>query len=212
MSANAMTLENVQVANRTWLETLHDWLTTVDHKRIGILYILLALFFLVVGGVEAIVIRIQLMHPQNHFVSPQVFNRMFTMHGTTMIFYVAIPHHVWVCELFSVLDDWCAGHGFSPAQRDQFLADAAERAPALLQSCWWKRAVRRRECTGYQLVGVCSAGRKSFLARSQLRLPDSLGPAFGIWQRGDGCQSHCHYSLHALPRQEADSYASVGLA
>src|SRR5262245_33887720 len=71
--------------------TLHDWVTTVDHKRIGILYILYALTFLVIAGAEAIIIRIQLMYPHNDFVSPQVFNRMFTMHGTTMIFFFAMP-------------------------------------------------------------------------------------------------------------------------
>src|ERR1700723_1892852 len=70
---------------------LHQWVTTVDHKRLGILYILYALLFLVVGGVEAMIMRIQLVRPLNHFVSPQVFNRMFTMHGTTMIFFVAMP-------------------------------------------------------------------------------------------------------------------------
>jgi cytochrome c oxidase subunit I len=70
---------------------LHQWVTTVDHKRLGILYILYALLFLVVGGVEATIMRIQLIRPLNHFVSPQVFNRMFTMHGTTMIFFVVMP-------------------------------------------------------------------------------------------------------------------------
>jgi cytochrome c oxidase subunit 1 len=63
----------------------------VDHKKLGILYILYALVFLVIGGVEATIMRIQLIVPHNHFVSPQVFNRMFTMHGTTMIFFVAMP-------------------------------------------------------------------------------------------------------------------------
>jgi cytochrome c oxidase subunit I len=72
-------------------EWLHGWITTVDHKRLGILYIIFSLFFLVVAGVEATIIRIQLMVPHNHFVSPEVFNRMFTMHGTTMIFFVAMP-------------------------------------------------------------------------------------------------------------------------
>jgi heme/copper-type cytochrome/quinol oxidase subunit 1 len=66
-------------------------LTTVDHKRLGILYILSALLFLAVGGVEALIIRIQLMHSHSTFVSPQIFNRMFTMHGTTMIFFVTMP-------------------------------------------------------------------------------------------------------------------------
>src|SRR6202008_2388017 len=64
---------------------------TVDHKKLGILYILYALCFLVIAGIEAMIMRIQLMVPNNHFVSPQVFNRMFTMHGTTMIFFVVIP-------------------------------------------------------------------------------------------------------------------------
>jgi cytochrome c oxidase subunit 1 len=72
-------------------EWLHGWVTTVDHKRLGILYILFSVFFLVIGGIEATIMRIQLMVPHNHFVSPEVFNRMFTMHGTTMIFFVAMP-------------------------------------------------------------------------------------------------------------------------
>ena len=55
------------------------------------MYIVCALFFLVVGGIEATVMRLQLIRPHNDFVSPQVFNRMFTMHGTTMIFFVAMP-------------------------------------------------------------------------------------------------------------------------
>jgi cytochrome c oxidase subunit I len=72
-------------------ERLHDWVVTVDHKKLGILYIVYSLLFLVIGGVEATIMRIQLIVPHNHFVSPQVFNRMFTMHGTTMIFFVAMP-------------------------------------------------------------------------------------------------------------------------
>jgi len=91
MSSDAMAIRTVAAAGRPWVEALHDWITTVDHKRLGILYILYALLFLVIGGVEAIVIRIQLMRPHNDFVSPQVFNRMFTMHGTTMIFFVIMP-------------------------------------------------------------------------------------------------------------------------
>ncbi len=70
---------------------IHEWLTTVDHKKIGIMYIVYALIFLVIGGIEATLMRIQLAVPNNHFVSPQVYNRLFTMHGTTMIFFVAMP-------------------------------------------------------------------------------------------------------------------------
>src|SRR5437016_7487103 len=91
MSSDAMAIRNVEVESLPLVETLHRWLTTVDHKRLGILYIAYALLFLVIGGIEALIIRIQLMHSHNNFVSPQVFNRMFTMHGTTMIFFVAMP-------------------------------------------------------------------------------------------------------------------------
>src|ERR1700680_3113706 len=91
MSSNAITIPGTQIETRPWVDELHQWLATVDHKRLGILYIVSALLFLAVGGVEALIIRIQLMHSHNNFVSPEVFNQMFTMHGTTMIFFVAMP-------------------------------------------------------------------------------------------------------------------------
>jgi cytochrome c oxidase subunit 1/cytochrome c oxidase subunit I+III len=67
------------------------WLSTVDHKRIGVLYMLTGLFFFIVGGVEALFIRLQLAVPNNHFLHPDTFNKLFTLHGTTMIFLVAMP-------------------------------------------------------------------------------------------------------------------------
>jgi len=62
MSSNVIVIENLQDAGRPWTEMVHEWITTVDHKRIGILYILCALLYLVIAGVEALIIRIQLMH------------------------------------------------------------------------------------------------------------------------------------------------------
>jgi len=91
MSSNGITITGLRVQEKPWVDVLHDWVTSVDHKRLGILYIVYGLMFLVVGGVEALIIRIQLMHSHNDFVAPQVFNRMFTMHGTTMIFFVVMP-------------------------------------------------------------------------------------------------------------------------
>ena len=70
---------------------LMSWLTTVDHKRIGFLYGISALFFFLVGGLEALFIRIQLIVPNNHFLSAQQYNEMFTMHATTMIFLSIMP-------------------------------------------------------------------------------------------------------------------------
>ena len=91
MSSESLALTGVQETSPSRIGWLTSWITTVDHKRLGILYILYALCFLVVGGIEATIIRIQLIVPHNNFVSPQVFNRMMTMHGTTMIFFVAMP-------------------------------------------------------------------------------------------------------------------------
>ena len=70
---------------------LVDWLTTVDHKKIGVMYGALALFFFVIGGIEALFIRAQLIVPENNLVSAQTYNQLFTMHGTTMIFLAVMP-------------------------------------------------------------------------------------------------------------------------
>jgi cytochrome c oxidase subunit I len=91
MSTEAIALPGTKPEVRPFVDALHGWVTTVDHKRLGILYIGYALVFFLIGGLEAGIIRIQLIHAHNDFVSPQVFNRMFTMHGTTMIFFVVMP-------------------------------------------------------------------------------------------------------------------------
>src|ERR1700747_2546992 len=86
------TLEPVETeGGATLLEKLQSWVITVDHKRLGILYVVYSIFFLLVAGAEAICIRIQLARPDNHFLDPAVFNRFFTMHGTTMVFLVGMP-------------------------------------------------------------------------------------------------------------------------
>ncbi|PLT34331.1 cytochrome c oxidase subunit I [Bacillus sp. V5-8f] len=71
--------------------TVWDYLTTVDHKKIAILYLIAGGFFFVVGGIEAMFIRIQLAVPNNDFVSAGLYNEILTMHGTTMIFLAAMP-------------------------------------------------------------------------------------------------------------------------
>lgn len=70
---------------------LMDWLTTVDHKKIGILYLIAGGFFFLVGGLEAILIRIQLAYPDQQIFIGDTFNQLTTMHGTTMIFFAAMP-------------------------------------------------------------------------------------------------------------------------
>src|SRR2546430_190168 len=71
--------------------TLHDWVVTVDHKRLGIMYVVTGLIFLVIGGIEASLMRLQLAWPGLTLVPAETFNRLFTVHGTTMVFMVGIP-------------------------------------------------------------------------------------------------------------------------
>ena len=68
-----------------------SWLTTTDHKRIGILYIATTLVFFIAGGIMALLIRTQLATPNEHVVTGNAYNSLFTMHGTTMIFLVIVP-------------------------------------------------------------------------------------------------------------------------
>src|SRR5437773_8562247 len=67
------------------------WVTTVDHKRIGVLYFVTSFFFFLVGGVEALLIRSQLARPNGHVLTAEQYNQVFTMHGLTMIFLVVMP-------------------------------------------------------------------------------------------------------------------------
>jgi cytochrome c oxidase subunit I+III len=70
---------------------LLGWLTTTDHKRIGLLYFWTTLVFFGAGGVEALIIRAQLASPNGKLVGPNEYNQLFTMHGMTMIFWFIIP-------------------------------------------------------------------------------------------------------------------------
>ncbi len=85
--------EHVDRLERIWGERpgILGWLTTTDHKRIGIMYFFTSLAFFGAGGVEALLIRTQLIGPNQHVLSPQAYDEVFTMHGITMIFLFVIP-------------------------------------------------------------------------------------------------------------------------
>ncbi len=76
---------------RKWGWLWHEWLTTVDHKKIGIMYLIAALIMLFRGGVDALMIRSQLIAPNAHFMGAQQYDEVFTTHGTVMIFFMAMP-------------------------------------------------------------------------------------------------------------------------
>ena len=72
---------------RGWLE----WLTTTDHKKIGIMYLFATFIFFILGGVEALIMRLQLAVPDGTLVTPETYNGLVSMHGTTMIFLFIVP-------------------------------------------------------------------------------------------------------------------------
>jgi hypothetical protein len=125
---------------------------TVDHKKLGLMYIGYALLFLVIGGIEATIMRIQLVVPHGRFVSPQVFNRMFTMHGTTMIFFVAMP------VLFgfgNYLVPLMVGARYGISSLECLSLD--ERLGGLLPTSAWGRWIVGRQRARRRLVGLCAA-------------------------------------------------------
>ncbi len=85
------TLERVIPVQRTRYTGVLEWITTVDHKKIGILYLGTTFLFFLIGGLLALGIRTQLATPDGHFLTAQEYNAAFTMHGTTMIFLAVVP-------------------------------------------------------------------------------------------------------------------------
>jgi cytochrome c oxidase subunit 1 len=87
----AVSVERAPVSEVFARGRVSGWLTTVDHKRIGILYIATSLAFFILGGILALLMRAQLATPNEHFITRDSYNQLFTIHGTTMIFLVVVP-------------------------------------------------------------------------------------------------------------------------
>src|SRR5512133_228694 len=98
MEAGALTRERVAGRPEVVLHGLEDrprgwlaWLTTTDHKKIGILYLFATFVFFIIGGAEALVMRLQLAQPAGTLLPAETYNALVTMHGTTMIFLCVVP-------------------------------------------------------------------------------------------------------------------------
>src|SRR5256714_12977819 len=78
---------------RTWARPrgIRGWVNDTDHKAIALRYVATAFIFFILGGIEAALMRIQLARPENHFLNPDQYNQVFTVHGTTMMFLFAVP-------------------------------------------------------------------------------------------------------------------------
>src|SRR5262245_31941894 len=81
--------------------TVKSWLLTLDHKRIGLLYLFAISFFFAIGGIYATLIRLELVTPEGDLLTAEMYNRVFTMHGVTMIFFFLIP------SIPAVLGNFC---------------------------------------------------------------------------------------------------------
>jgi len=77
----------VKAPDSSW----RDWIGTTDHKKIGIMYVVTAFIFFIIGGLEALLIRLQLGTPDNTLLTPEVYNQLFTVHGMTMVFLFVMP-------------------------------------------------------------------------------------------------------------------------
>jgi cytochrome c oxidase subunit I len=91
MASVAYPVDEQRVKALTIPSALHEWVITVDHKRLGIMYMIMTLVFFMIAGLLAVAMRAQLSIPNNKLVPPEVFNRLFTVHGTTMVFFVGMP-------------------------------------------------------------------------------------------------------------------------
>ncbi len=110
--------------NMGWTAHAHEWATTVDHKKIGIMYVVMSIVFLVIGGSEAILMRWQLFYPRAKVLDQDTFNQLFTMHGTTMVFFVGMPILIGIGNYFVPLMIGAPRHGVSAAQCVWFLGHA----------------------------------------------------------------------------------------
>ena len=142
---------------------LLKWVASVDHKQIGVMYMVSSLGFFLVGGVEALLMRLQLALPENRLLSPEAYDQLFTLHGTTMIFLVTVPMLVGLGKLPCSAHDRGARHGLSATERPGLLVVPLRWFSSLLQHSG-------RKCARHGLVQLCSAQREAILFLAGRRL------------------------------------------
>ena len=120
-----------------------SWFTTVDHKKIAILYGVTALIFFCIAGIEALLIRLQLAGPNGTVLTASQYNTLFTMHGTTMVFLAGMPLPVAFGNYFIPLDDRRARRRLPPAEHVRVLGVPVRRPVHLLGLLPRRRARRR---------------------------------------------------------------------
>jgi cytochrome c oxidase subunit 1 len=156
-------------AASTYRSGLYEWLTTTDHKKIGILYVVNSFIFFFLGGILALGIRTELAIPGVQFVDGEVYNQLFTMHGTTMIFLFIIPMLVGFGNYVVPLQIGAPDMAFP-------------RINAL--SFWMLPLAGILLFLGFITGGAASAGWTSYAPLSEDRTLASVGPGQDLWIMG----------------------------
>ncbi len=209
MSTDALVLPGTELASRPLVSRLHDWVATVDHKRLGILYMMFAMAFLLIGGAEAAVMRIQLIRPHNDFVSPQVFNRLFTIRNHHDLLRDHALHHSGFAKLPHPTLDWGAGYGFPTPECFQFLDDRFRWPASLLQPGWSQRTLRSGKRARRGMVRLRTIDFADVFGWPQYGLLDSGSAGLRLWQHRHGDQHYRYRSLHALHGHDVSQNAAV---
>ncbi len=149
---------------------------------------LTGLFFLIVGGLEALVIRLQLAVPNNHFVTPDTFNQLFTMHGTTMIFLVAMPLLFGFVNYILPLQIGARDMAFPRLNAFGYLVPAIRRNSFALQ-------YSRRRRSGGRLVLLCAVERDALFLIAWRRLLGDCDFRSRSWHDQFRGQHHRHRDL-----------------
>ena len=170
------------------------------------------LSFLVVAGVEAMLMRIQLAMPNNHFVSPQVFNQLFTMHGTTMVFFVGMPILFGFGNYLVPLMIGARDMAFPRLNAFSFWISAFGGFLLYFSYFGGSGLYARRIGARCGLVRLCAADGQGLFARPQHGLLDAghLPERHRLHRhRAEYCG---HHHLHALQGHEDEPHAAAGVA
>ncbi len=106
---------------KKWIYLWSEWLTTVDHKKIGTMYLISALLMLFRGGVDALMMRAQTAVPDNKLLDSQHYNEVFSTHGVMMIIFMAMPYIMAFMNIRSTITDWSPRCSISTSKCHQFL-------------------------------------------------------------------------------------------
>ena len=191
------------------LAKLHEWVVTVDHKRLGIMYVGVGLVFLLVAGLAATLMRLQLAFPENTVLSPQVFNRLFTMHGTTMVFFVGIPIVFGFANYLVPLMIGTRDLAFPRLNAFGFwllLFSGLLLYFSYLAGRW---SVRRRLGARCRLVCLLAADGSRLLPWQQHRLLESCHPGQWRGNHRDEREPGRHHPHHAVSRHDARAHAPL---